>query len=291
MSWAGFAGRVVRMTELTGQSTTRPFRFGVVGGASDLKGWTELARKAEDLGYDTLVSPDPQHGLDPITMLPAAAAVTTTLHVGTFVAVDAFRDRRILAWQAETLHTFTGGRFELGLGTGRPDAGERAYALSGVDYGTPGDRVRRLAETVAHLKQQPVRPPLLLAAAGPKMLALAAREADIVTLAWGPKSNEDKARSTIARLRAAAGERLPEIELALNLLAAGDQPAPWLERFTGIGMAELRAAKPVTLLPGSAEQGAETLLRWRAELGVSYVTINSGFIDQLAPVVALLKGA
>ncbi|WP_460526770.1 LLM class flavin-dependent oxidoreductase [Flindersiella endophytica] len=277
------------MTEQTGQKQTRPFRFGVVGGAADVKGWTELARKAEDLGYDALVSPDPQHGLDPITMLSAAAAVTTSLHVGTFVAVDAFRDRRMLAWQAETLQTLSGGRFELGLGTGRPDAGEQAYTLSGVDYGTTEERIRRLADTVAYLKGRPVRPPLLLAAAGPKMLALAAREADIVTLAWGPTSSESKAKSTIARLRAAAGERLAEIELALNLLAAGDKPAPWLERFTGVSMADLLAAKPVTVLPGSPEQGAETLLRWRAELGISYVTINSGFLDELAPVVALLK--
>jgi alkanesulfonate monooxygenase SsuD/methylene tetrahydromethanopterin reductase-like flavin-dependent oxidoreductase (luciferase family) len=273
---------------MTEQTPTRPFRFGIVGGASDLKGWTELARKAEGLGYDTLVSPDPQHDLDPITMLSAAAAVTTTLHVGTFVAVDAFRDRRMLAWQAETLQTLTGGRFELGLGSGRPDAGERAYALSGADYGTTEQRVRRLADTVAYLKRQPVRPPLLLAAAGPRMLALAAREADIVTLAWGPTSNESKAKALVGKLRAAAGDRLADIEVALNLLAAGDKPAPWLERFTGVSTAELLAAKPVTVLPGSPQQGAETLLRWRAELGISYVTINAGFLDELAPVVGLL---
>ena len=53
----------------------RPFRFGIVAGqAPDLKSWTELARRAEDLGYDTLVSPDPQSGLDPFTTLSAAAA-------------------------------------------------------------------------------------------------------------------------------------------------------------------------------------------------------------------------
>src|SRR5439155_15901778 len=63
------------------------FRFGTVAGqAPDLKTWTALARRAEELGYDTLVSPDPQSGLDPFTTLAAAAAVTTTLHIGTFVA-------------------------------------------------------------------------------------------------------------------------------------------------------------------------------------------------------------
>ena len=87
------------------------FRFGTVAGqAPDLKTWTALARRAEELGYDTLVSPDPQSGLDPFTTLAAAAAVTTTLHIGTFVAVDKFRPRELLGWQAASLHTLTGGR-------------------------------------------------------------------------------------------------------------------------------------------------------------------------------------
>jgi alkanesulfonate monooxygenase SsuD/methylene tetrahydromethanopterin reductase-like flavin-dependent oxidoreductase (luciferase family) len=267
--------------------THRPFRFGIVGTATDLTTWTDLARRAENLGYDTLLSPDPQLDLDPFTMLSAAAAVTTTLHVGTFVAVDGFRDRRLLDWQARSLHLVTGGRFELGLGTGRPQAAERVAALGG-EFGPGADRVARLAETVAHLKRQPDRPPLLLAAGGPKMLALAAREADIVTMAWPPRTTEPAAKSFVDTFRRSC-DRLEEVELAVNLMAVGDGPAPWLERFAGASVAELVRGGAVTVLPGTAREGAETLLRRRDELGPSYVTINAGFLDQFAPIVELLK--
>jgi hypothetical protein len=77
----------------------------------------------------------------------------------------------------------------------------------------------------------------------------------------------------------------------MNLLAVGDEPAPWLERFTGVGVAELVAGGAVSVLPGTARQAADTLLRRREEFGVSYLTVNSGFLEQLAPVVELLRGS
>ncbi|MTD56970.1 LLM class flavin-dependent oxidoreductase [Amycolatopsis pithecellobii] len=264
--------------------TDRAFRFGVVGTGTDLATWTALARRAEAAGYDTLVSPDPQVNLDPFTIMSAAAAVTERLHVGTFVAVDKFRDRRLLDWQARSLHQFTGGRFELGLGTGRPDAAERVVALGGSwDH-----RYSHLVETIDFLKKQPDRPPLLLAPGGPKMIKLAGREADIVTMAWLPRTTEADARSIVDSFRAGC-DRLDDVELAVNLLAVGDDPAPWLERFVGATVADLAAAGAVTVLPGTPEQGAETLRRWRAELGISYVTVNSGYLDQFARIIELLR--
>lgn len=267
----------------------KPFRFGIVAGqAPDLESWTDLARRVEGLGYDTLISPDPQSGLDPFITLPAAAAVTTDLRIGTFVAVDTFRDRRLLAWQSLSLHTVTGGRFELGLGTGRPQAAEQAGTL-GKEFGTPGERLRRLAETVAHLKESPVRPPLLLAAGGTKMLTLAAREADIVTLAVPPRTGETELKSIVDDFWAAAGHR--EVELAANLLAIGEEPLPWLERFVGASVPELVAGGAVAVLPGDVRRAVATLRRRREELGISYFTINSGFLEKFAPVVEVLKGS
>ncbi|NIH78383.1 LLM class flavin-dependent oxidoreductase [Amycolatopsis viridis] len=267
--------------------TDKPFRFGLVAGqANGLDDWTRLARKTEAHGFDTLVSPDPLTGLDPFTALSAAAAVTTELHVGTFVAVDKFRDRRLLAWQADSLHRLTGGRFELGLGTGRPDAGRHLEKL-GVEPGTPRERLDHISETVRYLKTQPDRPKLLLAAGGPRMLALAGREADAVTVAWSPRATEDEARDLVGAVREAAGDR--DVELAMNLLAVGDEPAPWLERYLGTTVQELAAHGSVSVLPGTPRQAADTLLRRRDELGISYVTINSGHADQFARVVELLK--
>ncbi|HJQ46660.1 MAG TPA: LLM class flavin-dependent oxidoreductase [Amycolatopsis sp.] len=262
--------------------TNRPFRFGVVGTAPDLKTWTDLARRAEDSGYDTLVSPDPQLEADPFTILSAAAAVTTTLHVGTFVAVDKFRDRRLLDWQARSLHEFTGGRFELGLGTGRPDAARKLERLGG-DFGTAAERFAHLEQTVTYLKREP-GPPLLLAAGGPKMRTLAAREADIASMAWMPRTTFAEAKSFVDAFHEST------VELAANLLAVGDGPAPWIEKFIGSSVHELAAMGAVTVLPGSPQAGAETLLRWREELGISYVTVNSGFLDQFAAVIDLLRG-
>lgn len=257
----------------------KPFRFGVVGSADDLASWTALARRVEDLGFDTLLSPDPQGVLDPFVVLPAAAAVTSSLHVGTFVAVNAFRDARLLEWQARSLHRFTGGRFELGLGTGRPQARTQVEAL-GRSWSS---RFENLVSTVRVLAASAERPPLMLAAGGPKMRALAAAEADIATMAWLPRTTEDDAVSFVEPFRGR------DVELAANLLAVGDEPSPWLERFVGVSLDELRAAKAMTVLPGPPEQGAERLLRWREELGISYVTVNQGFAEAMGRVIALVK--
>ncbi|WAL66364.1 LLM class flavin-dependent oxidoreductase [Amycolatopsis cynarae] len=268
--------------------TERPFRFGIVGTAIDLAGWTGLARRAEDAGYDVLLSPDPQPAGDPFTLLSAAAAVTTTLHMGTFVAVERFRNRELLAWQASSLHGFTGGRFELGLGSGRPDLEGHAAKL-GVSYGTRAERVAHLADTLTYLREQPDRPPLLVAAGGPKALEVAARTADILALAWLPGTTEPEAKAVVDHFRRVC-DRLDEIELSLNIMAVGDGPAPWLERFAGVTAEELVRRGAVTVLPGTHQEQADTLLRRRDEYGTSYITVNGSFVDEFAPVIELLKG-
>ncbi|ASR38153.1 oxidoreductase [Prauserella marina] len=270
--------------------TERPFRFGLVAGVADLSSFVDLARQAEDLGFDTVLTPDPLMGKDPMTVVSAAFAVTSTLHVGTFVLVDAFRDRRMLDWQARSLHELSGGRFELGIGTGRPDNGGFAERL-GVPYDSPGRRVGELAETVGYLKAQADRPPLMLAAGGPKMQSLATREADILALAWMPNTTESAARSIVDGVREKAGNRLSEIEIAANLLSVGDKPAPWLEKWTGTSDEELRRAGAVTLLRGTPEEGAETLLRRREEFGISYFTVSSMYLTEFAAVIERLQGA
>jgi len=271
--------------------TERSFRFGLVAGqARDIPSFTGLARRAEQLGYDTVVTPDPLGDLDPLTALAALAAATTTLRFGTFVLAEPLRDRRSLAWQARTLQTLSGGRFELGLGLGRPDNERRATEL-GRAFGSTGQRLADLAETIAEVKRLPDRPRLLLASgAGPKMSALAAREADIVTLTWAPTTTEEQAGAAIGRFRELAGARADEIELNINLISAGDEPAPWVEKFIGVSTAQLAASGAVTVLPGSPAEGAERLRRWRAQWGVSYVTVNAGFIEPFAAVIKELSG-
>ncbi|MEV6851900.1 LLM class flavin-dependent oxidoreductase [Actinoplanes sp. NPDC051411] len=271
--------------------TDRAFRFGLVAGqARDIPSFTGLARRAEELGLDTVVTPDPLGDLDPLTALGIVASATTRLRFGTFVLAEPLRARGSLIWQARTLQTLSGGRFELGLGLGRPDNQRKAAEL-GRTFGTAGQRLSDLAETIAEIKQMDDRPRLLLASgSGPKMSALAAREADIVTLTWAPTTTEEQAGEAIDRFRELAGERVGEIELNINLISVGDQPAPWVEKFIGVSTAELAASGAVTVLPGGPAAGADRLRRWREKWGVSYVTVNAAFAEPFAAITRELSG-
>ncbi|MGW5720883.1 LLM class flavin-dependent oxidoreductase [Amycolatopsis sp. NPDC003865] len=267
----------------------KPFRFGVVAGfSSDLTSWTAQAERIEKLGFDTLLATDPVGSADPFVLLGAAAAVTLDLTIGTFVLADPFRDAKALAWQVQTLHQQTGGRFELGLGVGRPGAGAHAENL-GREFGGPGERITRMAETIAVLKETADRPRLVLAGGGPKMLALAAQEADTLTFTWAPKTTEAEAESIVDRFRKLAEERLPDIELGLNLMAVGDAPSPGIARWAGVDVPELAAAGAVTVLPADPGQAAERLLGWRERWGISYVTINSGYAEPFAEIAARVR--
>ena len=101
----------------------RPFRFGVVtGNAISHAEWIAKARKAEGLGYATLLVPD--HitiGIAPLTALAVAAEATTTLRIGSLVFCNDFRHPAWLAKEAATLDLLSDGRFELGMGAGYLD--------------------------------------------------------------------------------------------------------------------------------------------------------------------------
>src|SRR5580700_1042211 len=113
------------------------------------RSWAEQAKKAEDLGYSTLLMPD-HFGdqLAPVPALMAAADATSGLRIGTLVFDNDYRHPVVLAKEAATLDLLSGGRLELGLGAGwmRTD-----YEESGIAYDPPGVRVDRFAEGVAVL--------------------------------------------------------------------------------------------------------------------------------------------
>ena len=81
--------------------------------------WVDTAKKAEDLGYSTLLMPD-HFGdqLAPIAALSTAAAVTETLRVGALVFANDFRHPAVLAKEAATLDLLSDGRVEIGVGAG-----------------------------------------------------------------------------------------------------------------------------------------------------------------------------
>ncbi|XVQ86644.1 TIGR03621 family F420-dependent LLM class oxidoreductase [Microbispora siamensis] len=273
---------------------SKEFRFGIVAGlAPDAAAWTATARRAEDLGYSTLLVPDTLGTLPPLLAMTAAATVTTRLRVGTFVLAAPYRNPPQLAHELAGLDFLSGGRLEVGVGAGRPAAEEEARAL-GMPYGTAGERVALVRSVIGEVRAafagsrttvQRQGPPILVAGAGPRMLALAAEEADIVALAVPADTPEEGLRGPVGTLRELAGARFDDIELSMNLLQVGDEPPPWVP--DGLRTTSADAA---AVLRGSPREMADTLLRRRDELGLSYITVNGFFADALAPVVDVLAG-
>jgi probable F420-dependent oxidoreductase len=276
----------------------RRFRFGLIAGQVRApETWTGLARRAESLGYATFLAADLLASDEPLAALATAAGATRSIRLGSFVLCDAFRNPRLLAWQVASLNALSGGRFELGIGAGRPAAAEDCRRL-GIPFGSGAERVARLAATLGILKEPSgeqngaagqARPPILVAGSGPRLLALAAREADSVALGWPPDTTETAARQVVERVRQAAPDRFDDLELNSTLLAVGDDPPPWLRQY-GFDPAQLLRDGAVTVLGGTPRQMADELLRRRDALGVSYVTTSAAFAEVLAPVVAELTG-
>lgn len=167
------------------------------------------ARLLEDAGFHTVWLADhvmtfPKMGtlLEPWTLLGALAASTERVRLGTLVTNITYRNPALLAKQAVTIDHVSGGRLELGIGasgTMRDDA-----RVAGVDEWTLSDRAERFEEFVElvdtvlrgesdtydgeHYRTaafergpwpvQSPRPPLTIAAQGPRTLRVAARFAD-----------------------------------------------------------------------------------------------------------------
>ena len=272
--------------------TTTPFRFAAQSAPVDGRQWLGLARRAEELGYSSLLMPDGLQVPSPLPALAVAAGATTTLHVGTWVLAAPLRPPRLAAWDAHTLSQLTGGRFELGIGTGLPTVAAEAVRLLEQPELTTAQRLARVGQTIDDLRDLDGdgHTPVLVAAGGPKARALAAAKADIVTLAAGPLADRGTVAELVAGVREAAGERGAGLEFAAPIFVVGDEAPPWVERFTGHDMATLIERDSLMILRGGPDQMAEELQRRRETLGVSYFSVNATFLEEFAPVVGLLAG-
>src|SRR5438552_2228585 len=97
--------------------------------------WSEVARRAEALGYDTLLMPDHiTDQLAPMLALTAAAEATKTLRVGSFVFANDYRNPVLLSREAATLDLLSGGRLEFGIGAGWKTSD---YEQLGIPYEPP----------------------------------------------------------------------------------------------------------------------------------------------------------
>lgn len=303
------------------------FRFAVTANHARSGGeWARLARRAEELGYSALLVPDHLgQQLSPIAAIAAAAAATTTLRIGGFVFANDFRHPLMLAREAATLDLLSNGRLELGLGAGWRTAD---YRQLGMTYDAPGRRIDRLVEssglvkrllageTVTHAGphyqlgsariwprpiQQP-HPPIIMGGGGPRMLRLAAREADIVGFipqfsSRGRPILTDVSEAALDRkvaiVREAAGERFERLELNLFIVDAG-----MVGSGEPVARSVLAAAKVASVglagspyfLYGTLPALRERLERRRERSAISYYAIRQGSMEAMAPLVAALAG-
>ncbi|HEX5193779.1 MAG TPA: LLM class flavin-dependent oxidoreductase [Solirubrobacteraceae bacterium] len=271
---------------------TPMFRFGAMVDPTKPADAVATAQHAEHLGFSTVVIPDGMQLPSPFVSLAVIARVTTTLHVGTFVLSAALRPPELAAWDGHSLSAVTGGRFEFGIGAGHPGTVRDAVQRVGLAPTTGRERLQRVADTVRRLRalDGDARTPVLMAAGGPRGIALAAQIADIVTLALGPTAGRDEAAAHAERLRAACADAARSVELAQNIFVVGSEVPDWMERSFGLDAQAMIDNDSLAMLRGSPSAMADELRRRRDELGISYTIVNALFIDQIAPVVAELAG-
>ena len=311
----------------------KPFRFGVnVRNAQSRAEWREKARKAEAVGCDVFNVPD--HLTDLFAPLPAlvsAAEATTSLKLGTHVLNNDLRHPVLVAREAATLDLLTDGRFQLGLGAGSIQS---EYDEVGLAFDAGATRVARLAEAVTIIKRlmkgekvtfagrhyrvtghtilppsiQKPHPPILIGGNGPRLLTLAAREADIVgfsglTFRHGgavpPDLSGWRASSVDERVRlvreAAGDERNARLELSAlvqQVVLTGDRRKTADElasRWTQLSADEILHS-PFVLI-GTVDQMAEEIRAHRQRWGISYYVIHEPYLDAFAPVIARLANS
>lgn len=270
--------------------TDKPFKFCVISEPEDEKQWLNVARQAEDLGYTTLLMADVLTAPSPFPALAVAAGATTTLRMGTWVIASPLRAPRMAAWDAHTLSTLSGGRFDLGIGSGRPFVLEDAEKLIGLQTPKASERLAQVEKTIDELRalDGDAHTPVLIAAGGPKARALAAAKADRVTLATSPFATRDEVAERVADVRGQAGDRGRDLEFIAPIYVIGDEAPPWVPRLLRTDMKTLIEHDSLNILRGSPQEMADELRRRRETLGINCFTVNAVFIERFAKVIELL---
>ena len=269
----------------TSTQEARPLRFGVVAPiTTDLPTWRDQLRGLADSGYSTILMPDvPQWQPAPGPAL-AVAATITDLRVGTWVYASPVRPAWSTAWEAHSLSVLTDGRFEMGIGTGRPGIADqlRELGLPVVPASQRSGQVREVVTALRELDGLALHTPVVMAVAGPKAQALAAELADTVTFVM---PQIEKRAETMQRVRQFDNNR--DLELALHVPVIGDSVAPFMAG-PDTDTAAVRAADSLAYLPSDPSAAAEEIQRRREEIGFSYFVFGADVAGALAPVVAEL---
>lgn len=308
----------------------KPFRFGVTSyGAENGAEWVRKSRRVEELGYTSLFVSDHFMGqVSPIPALAYAAASTTKLRVGSIVCANDFRHPILLAKEAATIDMLSNGRLELGIGAGYLKA---EFDALGIPFDESGVRVNRLSESIQIIKAyfgndpidfngkyyriqseigldriplpvQKPHPPLIIGGGGKRMLTLAAKEADIVSLAFqlnkdgtgpDPVSAMLPLEQKVDWIRSAAGERFNDIELNVQTWAVviTDHREQTIGQFAEQFPLPLEVLSSLPfLLIGTVEEIKNQIQSHRARYGISYFLVFDQYMEQFAPIVSALAG-
>ena len=185
------------------------------------------------------------------------------------------------------MSVLTEGRFEMGIGTGRPGIEDELREL-GIPVVPPRERLAQVRETVARLRDLDgpgAHTPVVMAVRGPKAQALAVDLADTVTVAVMPSDTREDVAAMARDLHA-----VRDVELALHVPVVGDTVAPFMASARDTDPAALREADSLAVLPDDPAAAAEEIQRRREEIGYSYFVVGAGSAEALAPVVAQLAG-
>ena len=319
---------------------SKPFRFGLQAYApASGKDWRDLARKAEDMGFssfhlaDHVIGPGPAlsatgHPVQTVAAIPAmavAAEATNTIKIGCRVLCVDYRNPVMLAKEVATLDFFSEGRLELGLGAGWL---QNEYEAMGIPFDRAGVRLDRMEEVIGLLRAsfaegelnidgthvhavgfeavpKPVRvPPLMIGGGAKRVLTIAGREADIVSLNFdnssgklGPagigSSTAELTMQKIGWVKEGAGARFDQIEIeiaAYFTIVTPDGEGTRAKMAPMFGMTpEVLADHPNALI-GSIDEICDRIVERREKFGISYVSFGASVIDAVAPVIDRLAG-
>jgi probable F420-dependent oxidoreductase len=258
----------------------------------------------------------------------AAADATTTLRLASMVYCNDLHHPLVLAKEAATMDLLSGGRLELGLGAGWMPVD---YEATGIAMESPGVRIERLGEAVHIIKAaladgavshrgthyqveaattspapvQTPRPPIFLGGGARRMLSLAGAEADIVGLNIdmrsgsigtdsGPSATAEATMEKLGWIAAAAAQRFTSLELQvrIELASVTDDPVALAEALSpAFGLTAAQGLASPHALVGSVAAIADTCAERRERFGISYITIPVESMDDMAPVVARLRGS
>jgi len=261
--------------------------------------------------------------LAPFPALAAAAAATTTLRVGSFVFDNDYRNPVMLAKEATTLDLLSDGRLEFGIGAGW---NKSDYRQLGMPFDAAKVRVDRMEEAVVLIKRlwteakvthegphyrvrdavvlprptQRPHPPLMIGARGPRMLRIAAREAQIVALVpaldpFGLSTLRSLATESVEK-RIKMLRRTPRFtEFELNVIVFDAAVTDRARSLVDALAARLKSAVTAILdspflVYGSRSSIVEDLLARRERLGISYFAIPGRAMRAFGPVIAALRG-